>query len=376
VKIFSSGDGYDSAVPPETRSSHRRIVFAHRAASRLIVMLGVITVTKLAAARPESPCLVRLDEGPTSATWASASDELREHVAKLTATTTDCRLIVVKPLAQGASVEFTTSDQRIARRHIAAPADLLPLVEALLVFGHDPTAIAPPPPEARERLAMPGPAAEVAVGEEAPRAAAPQAPASPSPLADPPRDALEPPKKVDAPRVLMGAGAGIMKGGWPSDSVAAVGQVYAGMTKAHWELAGFGRWELEHDADADSSRASTHGRLRYSAVGGGAMVARRQPVGPLVLIGGARAALYLAEQERAGGPKVAGRSTHESEEFFDPRLGLYAACVVSESSRLRLRVQVDGDMGLVVHRAELADLGAFPRWNMGLSLGAEAGFLP
>ena len=251
---------------------------------------------------------------------------------------------------------------------------MLPLVEALLVFGHDPTAIAPPPPETRERLAMPGPSTEVAIDGEPAGADAPKDRASPSPLAESPKDALERPK-VDAPRVLVGAGAG-MKGGWPSDSVTAVGQVYAGMTKAHWELAGFGRWELEHDAHDDSSSASTHGRLRHSAVGGGAMFARRQPVGPLVLVGGARAALYLAEQERAGGPKVAGRSSHESEEFFDPRLGLYGACVVSESSRLRVRVQVDGDMGLVVHRAELADLGAFPRWNMGLSLGAEAGFLP
>ncbi|CAN5925581.1 hypothetical protein BH11MYX4_BH11MYX4_06390 [soil metagenome] len=57
-------------------------------------------------------------------------------------------------------------------------------------------------------------------------------------------------------------------------------------------------------------------------------------------------------------------------------LGLYAGVVATESSRLRMRVEVDGDMGVVAHRAEVADPGAFPRWNLGISLGAEAGFLP
>ncbi len=335
------------------------------------MILGALAATKNAAADPQSPCRVRLTGSATTAAWATARDRLEDRVAELTPSTTDCRLIVVTPEPQGASVAFNTADRRVARRHIASPDDLLPLVEALLVFGHDPMLIAPPAPAKTEAvLAMPE---EPGADERALEGSAPE-PTRATPGEPPPNDVITR-TKPDAPRVLVGAGAGV-KASFPNDSVAGVGQIFVGMTYARWELAGFGRWELEHDAHDQESESATKGRLRYSAIGGGTMFGRRQPVGPLVLVGGARTAVYGAEQERAGGPKVDGRSTRKRESFFDPRVGLYAGCVVSESSRLRMRVQVDGDMGLVVHRAELADLGAFPRWNLGLSLGAEAGFLP
>lgn len=339
------------------------------------MILGALAATKNAAAEPGSPCRVRFVGNPSATAWTQAKNQLEERVAQLSASTTDCRLVVVTPEAQGASVEFTTVDQRVARRHIASPGDLLPLVEALLVFGHDPLSIAPPAPEkSAEVLAMPEepPGNDVASEDAASIDATPAR--GGEPVAGEPNERVAR-ARPDAPRVLVGAGAGV-KASFPNDSVAGVGQIFVGMTLARWELAGFGRWELEHDAHDAESESATKGKLRYSAIGGGAMFGRRQPLGPLVLIGGARAAVYGAEQERVGGPKVDGRSTHKSENFLDPRVGLYAGCVVSESSRLRVRVQVDGDLGLVEHRAELADLGTFPRWNVGLSLGAEAGFLP
>ena len=111
---------------------------------------------------------------------------------------------------------------------------------------------------------------------------------------------------------------------------------------------------------------------------GGVMFGRRQPLGPIVLIGGARAAAFSAEVELAGASasKDMKRDNHRHDEFLDPRVGLYAGCMLSETSRLRVRMQVDGDAGVLVHRTELADMQAFPRWNLGVSLGAEAGFLP
>ena len=338
------------------------------------MILGALASSKDAAADPEPPCRVRLAGGGASATWASARNRVEDRVAILTAASTDCRLIVVTPEAQGASVEFTTADRRIARRHIGGPDDLLPLVEALLVFGHDPMAIAPPPPPAAETVLAipeaPTSAEEIASDESAQTSPIPTALAAPAS-----KDKVGG-ARPDAPRVLLGAGAGV-KNSWPNDSLTGVGQVFVGMTLTRWEVAAFGRLELEHDADDDANQAvtTTVGRLRYSAIGGGAMFGRREHVGPLVLVGGARAAVYDAEVERVA-PKTPTRPTPRRDEFLDPRVGLYAGVVATESSRLRVRVQVDGDMGVVVHRAELADLGAFPRWNLGISLGAETGFLP
>ena len=234
--------------------------------------------------------------------------------------------------------------------------------------------VAPPPPpapSAETMLAIPeAPATDgvTPIDERAPDAA----------LARPPARDQVARTEPDAPRALVGAGAGV-KNGWPNDSLTGVGQVFLGMTLTQWEVAAFGRIELEHDADEDDdangTATSTVGRLRYSAIGGGAMVGRREHVGPLVLVGGARAAVYGAELERVA-PRTPNRPAPQRDEFLDPRLGLYAGVVATESSRLRVRVEIDGDMGVVVHRAELAELGAFPRWNLGISLGAEAGFLP
>lgn len=334
------------------------------------MILGALASTKHASADPESPCRVRLASRPASAAWSSARDRVEERVATLTSASTDCRLIVVTPEQRGASVEFTTADHRVARRHIVGPEDLLPIVEALLVFGHDPMVIAPPPPPPAETaLAMPEAPAAADIDDEpalyAMRAAT---------IADPVSRDQAARAKPDAPRVLVGAGAGV-KNSWPNDSLTGVGQIFVGMTLAHWEVAAFGRLELEHDADENDS-VTTASKLRYSAIGGGAMAGRREHVGPLILVGGARAAVYDAELERVAPKTPNAVRAARRDEFLDPRLGLYAGVVATESSRLRVRVEVDGDMGVVVHRAELADLGAFPRWNLGISLGAEAGFLP
>ncbi len=185
----------------------------------------------------------------------------------------------------------------------------------------------------------------------------------------PQKDAKEVPLASPPPRPVIGATAGV-KGSFPDDRAAGVAQAFAGVTLARWELAAFARWEIEHDAESNPDANAPSGKLRYSAFGGGVMAGRRQPFGPLVLVGGARAALFGAEQERTGQKRSKGLGARE-EEFLDPRLGLYVGCILNESSRVRVRLQVDGDAGLIVHRSELADLGVFPRWNLGISLGAE-----
>lgn len=305
----------------------------------------------------DSPCELRFDGPSVPDAWSKARHDVDALVAQLTASTTDCRTIAVSPDADGASVVFTTADGRVARRRIGGPRELLPLVRALLVLGPEP---APPPDVA-------GP---IAVLPHAPSDEPEDAPASRASLAPP--DANDSARAAGASngRLLLGAGAGV-KGSWPGDTLAAVSQIFVGVQLSRWELAAFGRWEIEHDAQSDASA----GRLRFSALGGGAMFGRREALGPLVLLAGARAAVFDAEEERTGqhNERHDGR---QHEEFLDPRLGLYAGCIVSESSRLRFRIQIDGDAGLIVHRTELAELPAFPRWNLGLSVGAETAFFP
>jgi hypothetical protein len=309
-------------------------------------------------ARADSACELRWESASVPDAWTDALRDVRVLVGKLTRETTDCRSITVSPDGLGATVVFTTADGRTARRRIADPAELRPMVEALLVFQPDPPR---PPVDA-------GPPA---VAEETP--ATPPAPTALAPaLAT--GEAADAPRRVTTagPSMLLGAGAGV-KGSFPRDMLAAVGQVFVGMSLEHWELAAFGRWELEHDARVAPDASARH--LKYSALGGGAMLGRRETVGPLIFVAGTRAAAFAAEEERSGhhDDGAASKPPRAEEKFLDPRLGLYAGCIVSESSRVRFRIQVDADAGLVEHRAQLAELPNFPRWNLGISLGAETG---
>jgi hypothetical protein len=307
-------------------------------------------------ARADSPCELRFESASIPDAWADVVRDVRTLVAKLTPATTDCRTITVIPEEDGATVVFTTADGRVARRRIADPRELRPTVEALLVFGPEPSIS---PSDAR-----PAPLPVSAVEPER------ESTEPPAPFDPPAKDAAKLDAKRDVLRPLVGAGAGV-KGSFPRDTVSGVGQIFAGMSLEHWELAAFGRWELEHDAPPEAST----GHDRFSSIGGGAMFGRREKLGPLVLIAGARAAVFNAEVERHGAHDEA-HTGRVDRDFLDPRVGLYVGCILAESSRVRFRTQVDGDAGVLAHRTELAELPTLPRWNLGVSIGAETSFLP
>src|SRR5581483_11465418 len=90
------------------------------------------------SARAEPPCDVRVRSDARE--WRAAARHVEEIVRNAPAG--DCREIVVEPNDGGATVTLTTRDERVAIRRIARPAELLSLVEALLV-----TIDAPAPPE-------------------------------------------------------------------------------------------------------------------------------------------------------------------------------------------------------------------------------------
>ncbi len=313
-------------------------------------------MSSVARAVPPQPCELRWESASVPEEWTEALRDVRSLVARLTADLTDCRTLSVSPDDEGATVSFTTVDGRTARRRIGGPRELLALVEALLVNGRDPAPAPPPEPTtvAQTHASLPADASS----EPGPRSLV---------AFEAGEAARGSPLRSEAPRLLLGAGAGV-KGSFPRDTLAGVGQVFAGASFARWELAAFGRWELEHDAPSDANVR----RLRFSAVGGGAMLGRREPVGPFILLAGARAAVLAAEEERVGHHDT-GREGKVFDDFLDPRLGLYAGCILLESSRVRFRVEVDADAGLVEHRTEVAELPGFPRWNLGISLGAETG---
>lgn len=324
----------------------------HRRSASALFLAVTLAVSHASAERAGSPCELRWESGSEPGEWTQAMHDVRAFVAQLTAETTDCRSVAVSRDEQGATVVFTTADGRSARRRIAEPHELRGLVEALLVNGRDPAPL-PPPPES-SAAAVPAPQEESAPAASA--AASESSDVAPRPL-----------HPSGAPSLLLGAGAGV-KGSFPRDTVAGVGQVFAGASFGRWELAAFGRWELEHDAPADANVR----RLRYSAIGGGGMFGRREPIGPFVLIAGTRASVLAGEAERVGHHDAL-RDGKVSASFLDPRLGVYVGCILLESSRVRLRVQVDADAGLVEQRTAFAELPGFPRWNLGISLGAETG---
>lgn len=330
----------------------------HRGSLAFVAIATALLMATPALADGASPCELRIDGDPLPESWSGAVTDVRALVSKLTFDATDCRIIALVRDDTGLAVRFTTADGREARRHVTTPAELVPLVEALLVFRPDaePLAAAPASEPTRAENDVPIAAATIVTIDPA------------VPLKDA-KDAKDPPLASATARPLIGAAAGV-KGSFPDDRVAAIAQILAGITLRRWELAAFARWEIEHDAAPKPEANAPPGKLRNSAFGGGVMLGRRQPVGPLVVIGGARAALFAAEQERAGQKKSQGQGARE-DAFLDPRLGVYVGCILNESSRVRVRVQVDGDAGLMVHRSEVADLGAFPRWNLGVSLGAE-----
>lgn len=317
----------------------------------------VVAMACTSRAHADASCDVRWDAGGDAASeaWTRALGDVRELVVARDHPPSDCRSILVSSSAEGgATIVLVTTDGRTARRRIADPRDLQPTIEALLVSD-----VAGPPPAAS---VAPARAEEELVAEPARDA--------PSPAAD--RETTRSPVPVDGPALLVGAGGGI-KNSLHGDAVAAIGEAFVGVRISRWELAAFGRLESEHAADEDDDAGTRS--LRYAATGAGAMGGVRQPVGPLVLVAGARASLFAAEQER-GSRRDTAPGARIRDRFLDPRIGLYAGCVFAELSRLRFRFQVDGDAGLVDHRAANADVGAVPRWNLAASIGAELAAFP
>lgn len=343
----------------------------------------VLTTLIPASASADPRCEVRL-EGGISGEWSSAVRSVDRTLGHGAA---DCREIVVTPDLRGATVVFTTREGRMAQRRIERPSDLLPLIDALLVtvpFSAGPE-LSPAP------LTLPTPATgEVATERSAvlspleppmPKTNARVGANPPSPEFSitlprqleglPDRDVAEKPREPDVAKVLLGLGAGL-RGAFPGVSVAPTGQVMVGFALTRWEFGLLGRWEFEHDMGTEA----TVGHVHASAIGGGAVVGRRDRVGPFLFVYGTSLEVFAAQEEYGERSTDGASHVSLSDSFADPRAGLYLGCVLPRNARFRLRVQLDGEMAINQHVPSSSELPMFPKWSAGLTIGAETAFLP
>lgn len=329
----------------------RRMVVALRRslpAALLMTMSALFSRAALADGR----CTIELVDAGGGGAWAAATRALED--SSVLAKDTDCRRIVVISDTAGATVLFVSKDGRQASRRIERPDELSALVDALVVSD--------PRPHAEAEEASGGAVAR----SFAPAAMAPAAELAP-PAADVPgvgrssggRDA------PGAARWLAAVGSG-PKGGH-SDDISPYTQVLLGRTAAHWEIGVFGRSNFEHSV-------ALHGRQGHSRVGdvgGGVIAGARERIGPLTLVGGLNAGVFAAWQKIERLPEHGSRSIPR-DSFAEPRVAVYFGAVMATWKTVSLRTQIDGAFAVLEHQAASADLAAFPRWTLGMTLGLEA----
>lgn len=317
----------------------------------LAVAIVLAVVATSSRARGEA-CEVSSTRAPVTPAWTAAIERTRALVRG----DRECLRIEIHGDGEHVRLVFTTSDGRIAKRTLADASELESAVEALLVAWT--------PPAADE----PAPAAEDASRVETPVAASPLLATNDlQPAAQEPDRA--PARAHPSPQLLAGVTAGA-RASAPGDTVAAVGQLFAGVTFGKIELAAYGRLEMEHALpDADSRP-----RTKLGAIGGGPMLGYRHDAGFATLVFGLRAGVFEVEAER---PRARGGGTARAgESYVDPRVGLYAGAVFFDRAHVRFRVQVEGDAGFVAQRPDLVGDAVLARWTAGASLGVELGGLP
>lgn len=256
----------------------------------------------------------------------------------------DCGSIEVEVTRQGtALLTFVTKDGRRAARGLASADEALPTLEALLAVPASPSSL--PPDEGRPKP-VPPPAP--------PRAAAPPPAAAPS----------GPPAVWS---VAAGAGARFgFSGAYGSPAFSLRPSVLVGK----WEVSVSGEWApsasyLPGGTPAGFSAWSFHV---------GFLLARRQPVGPVELVGGL--GLGVAAVRESADPAPDG--TARSLETAQPRATLDLRCLLGRS-RVRPLFELSADtvLGALARQgSEKRELPDLPRYGLVAALGVEARLLP
>lgn len=257
----------------------------------------------------------------------------------------DCGTIEVEVTRQGtALLTFVTKDGRRAARGLATADEALPTLEAL--------------------LAVPASTSELPPDEAGPKIPPPP---SRAPRADVPPPVVAPTGPPAVWSFAAGAGARFgFSGAYGSPAFALRPSVLVG----RWEVSVSGEWApsssyLPGVAPAGFSAWSFHV---------GFLLARRQPVGPVELVGGL--GLGVAAVRESADPAPDG--TARSLETAQPRATLDLRCIFGRS-RVRPLFEISADtvLGALARQgSDKRDLPDLPRYGLVAALGVEARLLP
>ena len=299
------------------------------------------------------PCPIQVVAPTSDVTWSSAASAATAHLSEALGRGTDCQSILLEVHGARAILSLRTADGRRAVRPLTAPAELAPLVEALLTtlpaapIVDDPKAQpvaegrpVTPPPDTR-------PASSARVGERTPMWLV----------------------------YLAGAGRLGMSdwvGATPSASLA-VGGV-------------FERWECGVGGETDFTYAPLTGSkpsgFSLRTYGVDTFVGYRPRLGPIVGVLGADAGASFVDEAmtslgsamqgmHTGSQDAAVVSVHYRPVQFD--LGSYVGVVVPITRTIRVRTQLDARYVGMRFAAPPSGVSwpSLPTWDASLSLGVE-----
>ena len=301
-------------------------------ASASIVVAGARAAS---SATSPSECGVRLVPDDASEAWRTAVRTVEARVHTLSASSRDCREIVVTIGGEGAQIEFTSVAGRHAVRFARTADELEPTIEALLVTI--PNDVEPP-------------------------AATPVA--KPEATVDA-RSAAAPSTTDSSSRFVLGLAAGT-RAGWPSGFVTPVVSGAAGFAARHWEIGVFAAWEMSYTS---ATRPLPAG-VQLSAFAAGVSLARRAPLSESIslVLGGHLGGAVVTEE---GGEMTDGVGGTQAE----ARVGLTTALVLPTTASVHFRPSIGFDLvpTRLRGRSDIDPrLPTPPKWGISLMLGVES----
>jgi hypothetical protein len=302
------------------------------------------------------PCPIQVAPTTADAAWSTAASEAASHLAAARAADTDCQSIRLEVRGSGAVLSVVTSNGRRAVRPVAAPAELGPLLEALVTT-----------------VAIDGAAAPAPASSETARV---------SPAADAGSSAARP---------------GASRGSWWFVGLSGGGRLgladWVGASPTAQLSVGalFGAWESGIAGSSDFA----YGRFAGAQPGGftlrtydvEAFVGYRPRVGPVLLAVGINGGAAFVDEsvfgpsytdQGTGGPTSMDTVVPAGTRHYRPvqaELGAYLGVVVPIGRILRIRSQI-GVRGVAARSATAPSVASFPslpNWDGALSVGVEGG---
>jgi hypothetical protein len=321
-------------------------------------MLGALALAGLGGglARAGEPCLLHLDPA-TDPAWREAAEAARVRLARR-GDAGDCRAVEVVVRADGsASLAFVTTDGRVAERELQAPAELGPVLEALLVTLPPPEPARPDPPDTTTAIATKSPSPE---GPRAPTSAAarrvePTAPAATERVQVDPLDV----------RVELGAAFGARAVWQPAAFVAPTVGVLGNVQLERWYLGLGGSFSALH-APLDGQRPDG---FRRTATAGALELGRAFELGPIGL--DALGSIGVQRVEQSAG---AARGERVSIDVAQAIAGARVRASWPRDERVRLLGGLGFDAVLGSRSGQSTSLRGLPplaRYGTGLELGVE-----